>query len=281
MVSIRKYSILFVILLLFFPAKCIISQDSISTPIDHNIYDEWHFRLSPYAWFINIKGELLTPNVPSEPSPTPPPPSNIPEEEPEFSVDLSFQDIRSSLKFASMLSGQYRNKHLVAQLNSSILILEGTAITPFELLIQDTEVKLWYYSGDLGIGYRFIKNPKFELDGLLGSKFLYTKVRLNTKFLNRKDVEATRDKFWYNPVLGVNVYYRPIKRLELALYADIGTRFKVGDLTTQFMFVVNGMITKWFYLSLGYRYYYVDVPKEQAVLTGNVRGFIFKIGFQF
>lgn len=279
MVSIRKYSILLVILLLFFPAKCLISQDSISTPIDHNIYDDWHFRLSPYAWFINIKGELVTPFVPTEPGV--PPPSQLPEEEPRFNIDLSFQDIRSSLKFASMISGQYRNKHIIIQFNSSILILEGSGITPLELLIQNTELKLWYYSGDLGIGYRFLTKPKIEIDGLLGTKFLYTKVRLNTEFLNKVEVETTRDKFWYNPVLGINVYYRPIDRLELGLYADIGTRFKVGDLTTQFMFVVNGMITKWFYLSLGYRYYYVDVPREDAVLTGNIRGFVFKIGFQF
>jgi len=281
MVSFSIHRVFLLVLFLSFPAKYLLCQDSVAYNNNTNKYDEWNFRLSPYGWFVNIKGEIVTPQVPSEPSPTPPPPSNIPEEEPKYSIDLSFKDIRSSIKFASMLSGKYRNKHIVVQLNSSTIILEGSGITPFDLLVQNTVMKIWYYSGDLGLGYRFINNPKFELDGVLGSKFLYTKVRLTTKFLGKKDIEVERDKFWYNPVLGVNIFYRPIKRLELGFYWDIGTRFTADDLSSQFWFVVNGMITNWFYLSLGYRYYFVDIPKKEAVLTGNVRGVIFKLGFQF
>ena len=278
--SFSIHRILLLILVLSFPAKYILSQDSLAIKNKIDKYNEWNFRLSPYAWFINIKGEVVTPYVPPV-SPEPPPPSQHPEEEPKYSIDLSFKDLRSSIKFASMLSGKYRNKHILIQLNFSSVIMEGSGITPFDLLIQNTEMKLWYYSGDLGIGYRFIQNPKFELDGIIGSKFLYSKVRLTTEILGKKVFEGERDKFWYNPFVGISVFYYPIKRLELGLYADIGSRFKAGDITSQFWCAVSGMITKWFYLSLDYRYYFVDVPKEEAVLTGNVRGVVFKIGFQF
>jgi hypothetical protein len=247
--------------------------------LEYNKYDQWNFRISPYAWLINVKGELLYP--PEPPPETPPPPSPLPEEEPRYNIDLKFQDIRSSIKFASMISGKYRNKHIIVQINSSIVILEGSAITPLDLLLKNNTLKLWFYSGDIGIGYRVLKKPKLELNAFLGSKFLYTKVNVTTEILGVKTFEGERDVFWFNPTIGFSVFYRPINRIELAFYGDIGSRIYIDDLTYQFFAGANFMLAKWFYITPGYRFYYFALPSSDALFNGNIRGFLLKLGFQF
>ena len=100
-------------------------------------WNDWKFRVSPYIWAIGFKGEITRPEkVEVAPLPEPPPPT--------YEIDVGFRDIRNSIKFIMMLGGQYRGKHWVAQFNSSALILESTAITPLDLLLQDNLDRLNY-----------------------------------------------------------------------------------------------------------------------------------------
>ena len=102
-----------------------------------------------------------------------------------------------------MLAGQYKNKHIVTQFNFSSLVLESEAITPLELVLQDNIVNLTYMAGDLGIGYRIVKKPKFEFDALLGMKLMYFRIGLKTKLAGIVPIEGERDKLWVDPVIGL------------------------------------------------------------------------------
>lgn len=235
-------------------------------------WNDWNFRFGPYAWFVGFKGEIIKPPAPSN-LPNPPPP--------KFEIDVGFKDIHNSIKFALMLSGQYRNKHLVTQFNFSSLILESEAITPIELLLVDNVIKLNYYGGDLGIGYRIIKNEKIEWDALLGLKFLYMKITLSTTLAGSIDISGERDHFWADPVLGTNIMYQPHPRLELVGYGDIGPMLGTAYLTYQIMTAANFIIIKNLLLTLGYRYYYIERPVDDAIYTGRILGFFFRIGIQF
>ena len=62
-----------------------------------------------------------------------------------------------------VLNGVYKGKYLIGQINLSSLILESEAITPLELIVQDTKIKLDYFSGDLDFGYRVIRNKKLNI----------------------------------------------------------------------------------------------------------------------
>ena len=153
---------------------------------------------------------------------------------------------------------------------------------PFlEKALADNIINLTYIAGDLGIGYRVIKNPKFEFDALLGIKYVFFKIGLKTNVVGIGQIEGERHKFWFDPVIGANLKYRPHRKIEFMGYADIGPAFPDNVNTSQAMIGVNYLFTKTFMISLGYRTYHLDFPKEEAIFNGNIKGWIMKIGFQF
>ena len=235
-------------------------------------WNNWNFRISPFFWFIGFEGTIYKPPEPTL-TPIPPPP--------KYEIDVSFKDIRHSIKFALMLAGQYRNEHIVAQFNFSSLILESEAITPGELLLQDNIINLTYFSGDVGVGYRVIKNPKFEFDALLGLKFIYFKIGLKTNLAGNVPVEGEREKLWVDPVVGLNVKYIPHRKIEFAGYADIGPAFPDNIYDYQVMAGASYLFTKTFLITLGYRVYHIEFPKDEAIFDGTIKGWIMRIGFQF
>ena len=235
-------------------------------------WNNWSFRLSPYIWAIGFEGELYRPPQPGNfPEPTPP----------KYEIDVGFRDIRNSIKFIMMLGGQYRGERWVAQFNSSALIIESEAITPLDLLLQDNVVRLTYFGGDLEAGYRVLKNPKFEIDALLGLKFIYFGVDLASAVGGDVDVEGARDKGWIDPVLGANFRYNPIRKFSLVGYADLGIPVFGTDRSFQFIGMAQYHFTKTFYTSIGYRHYDIQIPEDEAIFNGSLKGFILHLGFQF
>ncbi len=237
-----------------------------------SLWNDWNFRISPFFWYIGFEGTIYRPPQPAL-TPNPPPP--------KYEIDVSFKDIKNSIKFALMLAGQYRNKHIVTQFNFMSLVLESEAITPLELVLQDNIVNLTYMAGDLGIGYRVVKNPKFEFDALLGMKFVYLRIGLKTKLAGVVPIEGERSKLWVDPVIGTNIVYRPHRKIEFVGYADFGPPFPDNVNSYQAMIGANYLFTKTFMITLGYRAYHIDFPKEEAIFNGTIKGWIMKIGFQF
>ena len=173
------------------------TRDSIS-------WNYWNFRISPRFWFIGLKGEIYRPPTPVNPIEPPPP---------TYDIDVGFRDIQNSIRFALMLAGQYQGERLVAQFNFSSLILESEAITPLELLLQDNIVKLNYFGGDVEVGYRVMRNPKFEMDVLAGVKFLYFGIDLVSNVAGAVEVQGVRSKGWLDPTLAVNLRYAPHRKI--------------------------------------------------------------------
>ena len=212
-------------------------------------WNDWNFRISPFFWYMGFKGTIYRPPQPTQ-MPQPPPP--------KYDIDVGFKDIRSSIKFALMLAGQYRNKHVVTQFNFSSLILESEAITPLELVLTDNIVNLKYFGGDLGLGYRFVKNPKFEFDALLGLKFVYFDIGLSSKAVGIP-IDYERSKGWVDSFLGTNIKYMPHPRIELTGYADFGPPLADDINSYQFIAGASYLFSKTFFVicrlsSLSYRF---------------------------
>ena len=255
--------ILMTLLLTAFSAK---AQNEVNLD---SILNSWNFRIGPYFWFTGFSGEIIRPPVPSI-MPVPPPKKEI---------DVGFKDVSNSIKFAAMLTGQFRTRQVVAQFNFTSLILESEAFAPEELILVDNKLKLSYFSGDFGAGYRILKDGKFDLDALVGLKFLYFKVGASTNLLDTIPITGERDYLWVDPVLGLNFKYRPHPRIELVSYYDIGPL--VSDFTWQFMGGVNCNISKHFFASLGYRHLFLEAPKEKAIYIGHIKGLMLRLGVQF
>ncbi len=258
-----------IILLIVFSSTNVLGQAEQETD---SLWTGRKFRISPYFWYIGLKGTIYKP----------PQPTNFPEPvPPKFDIDVGFKDIKNSIKFAWMMSGHYRGEDVVVQFNMSTLTLESEAITPLELVLTDNIVRFTHVAGDLGVGYRIVRNPRIQVDGLLGLKFVYFKIGLNTNVAG-EEVEGSRARAWYEPVVGVNVLYRPMRKIELVGYADYGGKVFNNNITYQAAALFNFHFTRTFFLSLGYRTYYVDFTTEEDVIySGNLKGWIMKIGFEF
>jgi len=261
---------IYLLLLIFF---CVVVSDSQAKnkhPED-STWNNWNFRISPYFWFMAFEGTIYRPPYPTQ----------YPEPEPSYDIDVGFKDIKNSIKFAAMLAGQYRNKKMVVQFNFSSLILEGEAITPIDLVLQDISYRFDFYAGDLAVGYRLVRNREIEFDILGGLKFIYFRVGGRTNIVGKWEFDIDRKIAWVDPVFGANFRYRPHKRIEFVTYADIGGRLFGSDLSYQFIGNVIVFVSRTFFITTGYRVWGVDHPTEEAVFTGKVKGWIVRFGFQF
>jgi hypothetical protein len=199
---------------------------------------------------------------------------------PKSDIDVGFKEIRSSIKFAMALTGQYRNRHVVAQFHFTSLVMESEAITPYEILLQSSKMSLSYFSGDFGVGYRILKDRKIEWDALLGLKYIYFKVGLATDLLGTYTIEGARDHFWIDPAIATNFKYRPHPRFELVSYGDLGSSFG-RDINYQLLVGVNYIISKHWFATLGYRHIHAEVFDEEAIYNGYIHGMLLRIGAQF
>ena len=256
-------------------------SDSADYAVKDSTWNQWNFRFSPYVWLLGIKGQIAIAPNPVQLPEIPPPVEQLPSGYSIYDIDLSFQDVRHSLKFILMLSGQYRGDHFVTQVNVSSIVLESDALAPFDYLLQNNTLRIAYAGGDLGVGYRIIRNEKFEFDVLLGLKFVYTKVGLDTEIVGQAPISVSMDRFWTDPVIATNFAYRPHKRIELMAYGDIGSTLLNENFTYQFTFNAHFNITRLLYISAGYRKYYVDFSAREAFFSGSLQGMLVKIGFQF
>ena len=234
--------------------------------------NEWHIRVSPHFWFVNLKGEIIRPPVPVFPS-------HPIEPAPKHDIDVTFGELKSSIKFAFMGSGQYVQNRFITRFNIISLVLEADFLTPYEIVLQSSKGRWEYLSGDIGFGYDVLNKPKANLFVLGGLKFVYMYIGLETNVLGHFYVEGERSKWFTDMVIGTYFRYKPLKRVELNAYGDIGV-FIGNEITSQLIVEANYFITPWFYVAGGYRYWFINLPKEEAIYNGQIMGSVLKIGFQ-
>ncbi|MCZ6693716.1 MAG: hypothetical protein O6939_07410 [Bacteroidetes bacterium] len=231
----------------------------------------WHVRISPYFWFIGFEGTVYRPPVPTI----------LPEPPPSYEFDLSFKEISKSIKYAMMLAGEYRAKNIISIFHYTGLILEGDAITPIDLILQNTHLRLSYHSGDLSVGYRFVKTNKWEVDGLAGFKFIFFSIEGKSNLAGMVPIKGNRSESWADPIFGARIIYSPIKKLEFMVYGDVGG-FLIGpELNNQFIGGISYFFSNTFFTSLGYRHWHLKVDETEAIYNGKVKGWLVRIGFQF
>lgn len=274
-------AVLALILLMGISQPLMAQTDSIPPEMKDSTWHDWTFRVAPYVWVLGINGQIAIQPDPDQLPILPPPPAQLPNGWMIYDIDLSPQEVLNSLKFAIMLAGRYRHDWFITQFNISSLVLESNVVPPFDFLFKNNTLKFAYAGGDLAAGYRAVRKRKFEMDLMLGLKFVYTKVSLTTELVGQKPLSGEVSKLWVDPVLAVNIGYRPFRWLEFVGNGDVGPAIYNSELTYQFSASANFMITKHFYMSGGYRSYYISAPAKEATFKGTLSGFLIKFGFQF
>lgn len=274
-------AVLAIILVVGISQPLMAQTDSVPSVKKDTVWREWNVRIAPYVWLLGIKGQIAVQPDPAQLPLIPPPISQLPGGYSIHDIDLSPQEVLNSLKFAIMLAGRYKHNRFITQFNVSSLVLESNAIAPFDYIFKNNTLRFAYAGGDLAAGYRVVRTKKLEFDLMLGLKFVYTKVGLTTDLIGQMPVSGVVSKIWADPVLATNIAYRPFKWLELVGYGDVGPTIYNTELTYQVATSANFLITKHFYMSAGYRNYYVSAPVKEASFTGTLSGYLVKFGFQF
>ena len=179
-----------------------------------------------------------------------------------------------------MLSGEHYEDKWSARIDMSTIILEGNALTPLDLIFTDIDYHTGYVAGNLDVGVKFWNEKNFRLDLMAGIKFTHISIQGSTRVLGSAPIEGNREGWWVDPTLGLNFIGRPIKRTEFKIYADIGA-FTGVELTSQVITEFNYFISSTFFMSVGYRYWYIKVPLEKAIYNGSIQGWVIRFGFQF
>lgn len=229
----------------------------------NDTHNKWNFRFGPYLWFLGIEGEISAP----------PKPSNLPEDtNRSIDIDWDFYEVLNSLKFACMFLSEYRAENWVAKLNFSSLILESNYLTKHQILLENANLRYTYIGTDFSVGYRLIKNPAHELNTSIGAKMGYFKVDLNSKIILTDGIHFIRDQLILEPAIALRYIYRPITKVELIAYGDIGS--KLFDDAFSYQINVGGryVFTKHFSTGLTYRKLYYDTDLERGVFQGSIYG---------
>lgn len=236
-------------------------------------WNKWHFKVAPYFWYVGLNGTISRAPVPTLAPETYPP---------EWEIDVSFRDIAGSLKFALMLYGEYQGEKALAFFNITSFIIQGEAVSPLDLILQDLEARYEQVNGELFGGYRILhSHPKLDLDAVAGLKFWSSGINVKSNIIGRFPVEGAVTKGFVDPAFGLRFRYIPHPKVELATYGDYGGGIIGSKRNAQWVAGVTYRFTRLFSVMLGYRHYELTAPESDAVFRGRVYGWITRIGFQF
>ncbi len=235
-------------------------------------FNDWNWRISPYAWVPAIRGRVTTPPMPVQ-LPEPPPPF--------FDFTILFKELRSHLKFLSVMSAEYRLNRFRVLGRFDAIVIESRPVLIFEDLLANTTMDFALYGADLTAGYNFVEHPKVEVVGYAGLRLIHFKVGINTNPYGTS-ISAQRTKSYFDPVIATKIIYKPHYRWEFVAWADITPIPLESNYSFQGIAVFSYHFSPVFFLAPGYRFVaHRKTDPDVTYFDGNVRGFYLRIGFQF
>lgn len=267
----KRIRILIVFFLICVLPQKVISQESIGSNTISEKEDEkdWNFQAGPYYWFLGIKGTLNDP------------PSTEPVEKEPHEIDKSYNAIKHSLSFALALNIEYYQRRFTGIINLTAIHLRGDDITPDDLVLLQLFYKWTVIFAEVGGGYRILQNKKFNIDAFLGSKFYYSDITVDGHATRFYKIYRERSNLRITPILSARLTYIPFPKLELMTYMEYGIMGWGKERNNQFIFDAKYSITKWLYLTSGYRYWQITEENDNSLFSGHIYGPYIKTGIQF
>ena len=251
---------------------------------------KWKVEVAPYFWMAGLKGDLTIKGI-------------------DASVNASFSDIWSNLKFGGMARVEARNDKWGIFLDTTYLKLEpsvgGTRSFTGPLgrrtaeLLAGADLTMEQWTLELGGAYQLAKIPVGEdkerimyLDLLAGGRYWYLSADIDIKAalatnnnLITRNISQGGSKEWIDPFVGLRTRIQLSKNLMLVLRGDIGG-FSVGS---QFSWNASGylgysvseMVNLWAgYRALGVNYH-DGSGDNKFVYDVTFQGPVGGVGFQF
>lgn len=245
---------LFFNLLLFFLSVSLTAQNNEGTS---DVKPKWEFDVTPYMWFISLKGEVsfLNQSVP---------------------VDTEFKDIWNQLSFGFLLHAEAQKGPWTIMTDFIYLNLkeDGTIKNTAQTTSTETKQIIW----ELGGGYRLLKlQDYFVLEGIAGMRYF----ALAPEFDINQQTVFDKSFDFIDPYIGLRFKSLNEKWINYASF-DIGGLGIGSEISWKLNLTVGYQFSDLFALNVGYQGYYVnydgDNSFEYDVFTG---GFLAGLNFSF
>lgn len=222
--------------------------------------DNWHFNITPYAWFTTIEGDMST-----------------------GSIEVDPDEILSSLDFGLLLSGEVRKKkwlatadivYLKASDGETVAYPDGGGGT-FPLQ-ADLEVENWIV--DAFGGRNIIQSDRLLLDVVAGVRYFYMKndLKVNAAAPPISEQLSEKSTLW-NGVVGLRGQVELGHHWFVPYHLDIGT----GDANFTWQGLAGiGYSWNWIELIAAYQYLSFDLD-EPGVDSLTIHGPEIGLSFWF
>jgi hypothetical protein len=252
--------------------------------------DKWEFELIPYLWMAAMKGDVTLKGIAA-------------------SVDMSFSDIWSDLKFGAMLKLEAKKGRWGIFLDTVYMDLDDSVTGKRTFtgplgqrtaeILADANISMEQWVLELGGFYQLAEIPVgqekggvLSLDLLAGGRYWYLSTDVDVGLVldaNRntiaRNISQKGSKEWIDPFIGLRTRIQLTKNLMLVLRGDIGG-FSVGSQFTwnasgYFGYSVSEMVSLW----AGYRALGVDYRdgsgSRKFEYDMTFQGPVLGVGFRF
>lgn len=224
----------------------------------------WRFSVTPYLWLSGVSGDVTAP-FPL----------------PGRDVSADFGDLLDHLDgaFIGKAEVQYDRFGVLGDL-LYLSVSGGKTLNPTNLPTIGTKLKLTTTTGTLAGFYRVHDSEQWKIDLLAGLRYNHFKTELNAT-AGGPGGDRSVSKDWTDPIIGVRARVRTGTKGSLTGYADYGG-FDINDATVwQILGTYNYQWTDNAAVSVGYRYYVVDLKKEHFQFDLDLAGPLIGVTFTF
>ncbi|MGB7971344.1 MAG: hypothetical protein WCF31_05175 [Candidatus Deferrimicrobiaceae bacterium] len=224
--TIRGASITGIALLLV--CLCILTDALAARPAvaEELVSDKWQFSVSPYMWFLSLKGDVTVQGQEAE-------------------GDMDFSDLWDHLNFAGMVEIEARKNRL------------GVFVSPMfsQLEVSKPRVNLTVDMNIIGFGgfYRLgpwplragggLSGPVLVTDIYAGGRYTFLKSDLKLNLPNNPRFVGSKN--WVDPIIGVRTLWFLTPRWMIVVAGDIGGG--TGS-SSDFQWMVTGLVGYSFHL---------------------------------
>ncbi len=222
----------------------------------------WEYQVTPYLWAAGLRGDIVVgPTVPA------------------VGVDADFADIFDHLRFAFMVEIEGRRGRLGWLADIAYLSLDVSATGPLGYVDGDLEDKTLFAT--ISATYRVVENDSGWLDVLAGGRAWWRSDDLRITGSGSRQLSASRDKSWVDPVIGARARVRLTPDLFVRLYGDLGGFGAASDSTWQAAAVVDYRYSRTISFFAGYRRLAVDYDRGGYLVDLELSGPLLGASFRF
>ncbi|MEZ5906036.1 MAG: hypothetical protein R3C69_13385 [Geminicoccaceae bacterium] len=223
----------------------------------------WSFALTPYAWFISLKGDVATFDG-----------------APPVNVDADFKDIIDDTNGAVLLGGEARHGRLGVVFDINYLDISGKGDTPGPLF-GDAEMDSRTLFSDVAGFWEVYADDRVRLDLSGGVRLWYVEAEVNLRAGIAQPRTDENSEAWVDPIVGLRGRAVLGRGFFLAGEADYGG-FHIGsDKTWQVLATLGYEFSDRLSARAGYRYLSVDYEHDGFVWDVDIQGPIVGVTWRF